>query len=125
MRATSVPDGSSRSRLGRGRDSESRSKRRNVRGHVLIVEDNTINARVLQRQLTQNEFTTTLAPHGLAALEVLKATEDQRSEAADPHGIDLVYVAKLGGLRWTELTKVQLRLMDIGERLETYQRKVD
>ncbi|KZP05911.1 hypothetical protein FIBSPDRAFT_842673 [Athelia psychrophila] len=44
-------------------------------GHVLIVEDNPINIKVLVRQMKNSGFTTTTAENGQIALEILLARE--------------------------------------------------
>ncbi|KAK4703656.1 hypothetical protein P7C70_g2556, partial [Phenoliferia sp. Uapishka_3] len=44
--------------------------------HVLVVEDNTINQRVLKRQLTSNHWDVSIANNGAEALEALKAADE-------------------------------------------------
>lgn len=57
-------------------------------GHILIVEDNLINTKVLVRQMTNSGFTTTTAENGQLALDILLARE---SDSTKPK-IDVVYV---------------------------------
>lgn len=44
--------------------------------HILVVEDNIINQKVLKRQLLTQKYTVTLANNGLEALEAVQAVED-------------------------------------------------
>lgn len=49
-------------------------------GHILIVEDNAINTKVLVRQLTNSGFTTTTAENGQIALDILVAREGDKTK---------------------------------------------
>ncbi|KAK4699594.1 hypothetical protein P7C70_g6666, partial [Phenoliferia sp. Uapishka_3] len=46
--------------------------------HILVVEDNEINQKVLKRQLTTRHFRVTLASNGLEALRILEAASDNK-----------------------------------------------
>lgn len=62
-----------------------------TKGHILIVEDNPVNTKVLVRQMSNNGFTTTTADNGQVALDVLLAREHDTSKPK----IDAVYVYSL------------------------------
>lgn len=49
-------------------------------GHILIVEDNPINTKVLVRQMKNSGFTTTTADNGQVALDILLAREGDRTK---------------------------------------------
>lgn len=49
-------------------------------GHVLIVEDNPINIKVLVRQMKNSGFTTTTAENGQVALDILLAREGDNTQ---------------------------------------------
>jgi CheY-like chemotaxis protein len=57
---------------------------------ILIVEDNLVNQRVLQKQLINLGFTTEVANHGGEALEVLKASKFWTGQEKD--GLDLAVI---------------------------------
>lgn len=46
------------------------------RPRILLVEDNIVNQKLLQKQLSKQHFTVTVANHGVEALDHLKATTD-------------------------------------------------
>lgn len=48
--------------------------------HILIVEDNPINTKVLVRQMMNNGFTTTTADNGQVALDILLARETDKTK---------------------------------------------
>lgn len=60
-------------------------------GHILIVEDNPINTKVLVRQMYNSGFTTTTADNGQVALDVLLAREHDTTKPR----IDVVCVGPL------------------------------
>lgn len=49
-------------------------------GHILIVEDNPINTKVLVRQMTNSGFTTTTAENGQVALDILLSREKDNNK---------------------------------------------
>ena len=53
----------------------------------VFVQDNTINQKVLKRQLVSQKYEVTLAGNGLEALEILQAVSDRPE---DNKGIDLI-----------------------------------
>ncbi|CAD6501389.1 BgTH12-01641 [Blumeria graminis f. sp. triticale] len=57
---------------------------------ILIVEDNLVNQRVLQKQLSKKGFKTSLANHGGEALEFLKTTKFWKENEQD--GLDLTVI---------------------------------
>lgn len=60
-------------------------------GHILIVEDNPINTKVLVRQMSNSGFTTTTADNGQVALDILLSREHDTSKPK----IDVVSVTYL------------------------------
>lgn len=57
--------------------------------HVLLVEDNVVNQRVVQRQLFQAGHVVYLANHGMEALEVLRHTEVWQNNTTGKH-LDII-----------------------------------
>lgn len=53
----------------------------------VFVQDNTINQKVLKRQLVSQKYEVTLAGNGLEALEILQAVSDRPE---DNKGINLI-----------------------------------
>ncbi|KAF7977245.1 hypothetical protein HWV62_4357 [Athelia sp. TMB] len=49
-------------------------------GHILVVEDNPVNTKVLVRQLTNSGFTTTTAENGEVAINILLARQSDKSK---------------------------------------------
>ncbi|KAF2637356.1 hypothetical protein P280DRAFT_406875 [Massarina eburnea CBS 473.64] len=67
---------------------------KNVNLKVLIVEDNLVNQRVLQRQLENRGITTYVANHGGEALEKLKQSRFWNDHGSDALDIDVVLMDK-------------------------------
>jgi CheY-like chemotaxis protein len=66
----------------------------------LILEDNLVNQRVLQKQLKNNGFITEVANHGGEALDILKTTRFWKGKEKD--GIELAVI----------LTDLEMPIMD-------------
>lgn len=74
---------------GRSKDWEKPSKEPVVRHHILLVEDNLVNQKVLSKQLTKAGCTVAVANHGVEALEYLrKSTAWDATDRQGP-GVDL------------------------------------
>jgi CheY-like chemotaxis protein len=58
--------------------------------HVLIVEDNLVNQRVLAAQITKLGCTTHVANHGGEALELLKQTRHYKSRESDGKDLSVI-----------------------------------
>lgn len=63
---------------------------RNTGYSVLLVEDNIVNQRILQKQLTKAGCTVTVANHGLEALEALRTTKFWQGQESTGTHIDVV-----------------------------------
>ena len=68
--------------------------------HVLLVEDNLVNQRVMAKQLRRAGYTVTIANHGREALEFLQGTHFSKSYKGDPLHIVLsdVEMPVMGGI---------------------------
>ncbi|KAF2127897.1 hypothetical protein P153DRAFT_294020 [Dothidotthia symphoricarpi CBS 119687] len=71
-----------------------RKKPKKIDLHILIVEDNLVNQKVLQRQLHNHGFTTQVANHGGEALERLKASTYWKDAAPNATQISVVLMDK-------------------------------
>ena len=60
-----------------------------IPAHVLIVEDNLINQKVLKKQLTQAGCIVSVANHGLEALSIIKSSSLHRSNNPSAENIDI------------------------------------
>lgn len=58
--------------------------------HILLVEDNLINQRILQKQLTKAGCIVYIANHGLEALETLRRADMWEESAGAGHKLDVV-----------------------------------
>ncbi|KAI5249109.1 hypothetical protein E4T42_05483 [Aureobasidium subglaciale] len=82
---------------------------------VLIVEDNAVNQRVLEKQLTRKGYICHVANHGLEAIEFLKQTKLWRSNGNNPSAPNIDVV----------LMDVEMPVMnglDCAKRIREYQR---
>ncbi|KAM0750864.1 hypothetical protein T439DRAFT_325909 [Meredithblackwellia eburnea MCA 4105] len=85
--------------------------------HVLVVEDNSINQKVLKRQLTNNHYEVTLASNGQEALDILQASSDHR-EGYGPIDVVLMDIEMpvMGGLEAIR----ELRAREISREIKTH-----
>jgi signal transduction histidine kinase/CheY-like chemotaxis protein len=78
---TSTPDGCIGQPAAMNGVSDSGSTRQNTKRHILIVEDNLLNQKVMRRQLEKLGHHITVAHHGEEAIEILQRTHFWRDSA--------------------------------------------
>ncbi|KAL8291894.1 hypothetical protein RQP46_002152 [Phenoliferia psychrophenolica] len=83
--------------------------------HILVVEDNVINQKVLKRQLLTQKYTVTLANNGQEALDAVQAVEDSPHDHPKIDGILLdIEMPVMGGLECIR----ELRSREASQRIK-------